>query len=169
MRQCDRRLVAGGFGVVRVEACIRSKGIEVILKDLSFDGVLPCVGAYFRDPQVPADQQFHHFFTVGASFNREEALLRCFTEFAQGRREHEFIDGSPEALERLLEADFRRLRTEDNSCDNFLSSFMFGLLPYRDAGFLRDGEVVPFQPGDSAGMFRRWTRTEVLEAYGGRE
>jgi ribosomal protein S12 methylthiotransferase accessory factor len=201
---------------------IQSQGIEVILKDRSFDGVLPCVGAYFRDPAVPDDYQFHHFFKVGASFNHEEALLRCFTEFTQGRREDEFIDGSPEALERLLEADFRQLRTEDNSCDNFLSAFMFGLLPYRDAGFLREGEVValeadpghedcledirhavgicemldkdlivvdltdpevgfpvvqvvvpgysdvlPFQPGDSPGMFERWTRTEVLEAYEG--
>ncbi len=201
---------------------VRGKGIEIVLKDLSFGGVLPCIGAYFRDPQVPDDYQFHHFFKVGASFNREEALLRCFTEFAQGRREHEFIAGKPGELERLLEPDFRKLRTMDHSCDNFLSSFMFGLLPYRDAGFLRDGEliafdpdpghedclgdirhatdiceilgkdlivvdlteptsgfpvvqviipgysdVLPFQPSDSPGLFRRWTRTEVLESYAG--
>ncbi len=28
-------------------------------------------------------------------------------------------------------------------------------------------DVLPFQPGDSLGMFQRWTRTEVLGAYGG--
>ena len=198
----------------------RGKGVEVILKDLSFGGVLPCIGAYFHDPQVPADYQFHHFFKVGASFDRVEALMRVFTEFTQGRREHEFIDGSPGALERLLEPDFRKLRTADNSCDNFLSSFMFGMLPYRDAGFLREGEIVPFDPtpgyddclddighalgiceaidkdlvvvdltdpqigfpvvqviipgysdvlpyhpADSRGLYRRWTRDEVLAAY----
>lgn len=199
---------------------VRGKGIEVILKDLSFGGVLPCIGVYFRDPQVPDDYQFHHFFKVGASFNREEALLRCFTEFTQGRRENEFITGQPGELERLLDADFRQLRTVDDTCDNFLSSFMFGLLPYRSAGFLRQGDVIPFdpdpghddclddikhaveicealgkdmivvdlsdpeigfpvaqvvipgysdvlpfQPADSPGLFRRWTRTDVLNAY----
>ena len=199
---------------------VRGKGIEVILKDLSFGGVLPCVGAYFCDPHIPADYQFHHFFKVGASFSREEALIRVFTEFTQGRRQHEFIDGSPGQLDRLLEPDFRQLRTGDNACDNFLSSFMFGMLPYRDADFLRQGEVIPFDPdpghddclddivhalkicetlgkdlvavdltdpeigfpvvqvvipgysdvlpfhpADSQGLFRRWTRREVLGAY----
>ena len=45
---------------------VRSKGIEIILKDLSFAGVLPCVGAYFVDPQIPEDYQFRHFLKVGA-------------------------------------------------------------------------------------------------------
>ena len=98
---------------------------------------------------------------------------------------------------------------------------MFGMLPYRDADFLREGEVIPFDPepghddclddiahagaicdtlgkdlvvvdltdpqigfpvvqviipgysdvlpyhpADSQGLFRRWTRDEVLGAYG---
>lgn len=129
---------------------LRGLGIEVILKDLSFHGALPCVGAYFFDPSIPVDFQFHHFFKVGASFNREEALLRTFTEYTQGRKREEFLDvqhSGPDALEALLNADFRRLRTKDDDCDNFLSSFMFGMVPYRDASFLREGERIPFDKG----------------------
>ena len=116
--------------------------------------------------------------------------------------------------------DFRRLRTQPDDCDNFMSAFMFGFVPYRRADFLREGEVVPFEagprymdclddidqaraictalgkdyvvvdltdpeigfpvaqvvipgysdvlpfhPASSGGMFRRWTRAEVLQSY----
>lgn len=196
---------------------VRGKGIEVTLKDLSFGGVLPCVGAYFRDRNVPDEFQFHHFFKVGASFDREEALIRTFTEFTQGRRAHEFATND---VATLLDHDFRRLRTQPDDCDNFMSAFMFGFVPYRCADFLREGEVVPFEagprymdclddidqaraictalgkdyvvvdltdpeigfpvaqvvipgysdvlpfhPASSGGMFRRWTRAEVLQSY----
>ncbi len=214
--------------VVREQiAAIQSKGIEVVLKDLSFGGVLPCVGAYLADPGVPEDFRFHHFFKIGAAFDREEALLRTFTEYTQGRRRDEWIGpegGEADAgaqLERLLEPDFRGLRTRGDDCDNFLSSFMFGMVPYRNADFLREGEVVafdrgscygdclddiahargicealgkdyivvdltepdegfpvvqvvipgysdvlPYHPASSDGLFRRWTRPDVLRAYG---
>jgi ribosomal protein S12 methylthiotransferase accessory factor YcaO len=127
-------------------AFVRDMGIEVTLKDLSFGGTLPCIGAYFSDPFVPDDYQFHHFFKVGASFDRAEALTRIFTEFVQGRRHDEFRTSSPKALARILEPDFRQLRTRGADCDNFLSSFMFGMVPYRDAGFLLRGDTVPFDP-----------------------
>jgi ribosomal protein S12 methylthiotransferase accessory factor YcaO len=130
---------------------LRARGIEVILKDLSFGGVLPVIGAYFVDHNIPADYQFRHFFKLGASFDREEALLRIFTEYCQGRRLHEFITPDTADLEgqlaRLLDHDFRSLRAQPDDCDNFLSSFMFGFVPYRNADFLRSGDVVPFDPG----------------------
>lgn len=132
-------------------AFLRDRGISVILKDLSFGGVLPCLGAYFVDENIPEDYQFRHFFKVGASFDREEALLRTFTEYTQGRRLHEFF--APDCtdregqLARLLEHDFRSLRTQPDDCDNFLSSFMFGFVPYRNADFLREGDLVPFEVG----------------------
>ena len=128
---------------------IAARGVEVVLKDLSFGGGLPCVGAYFFDPRIPAEFQFHHFFKVGASFDREEAMIRVLTEYTQGRRPEDFIDRSAAGVERVLRPDFRRLRTTGDDCDNFLSSFMFGMVPYRNAGFLRAGEVVPFDPGQS--------------------
>lgn len=126
---------------------VRGQGIDVTLKDLSFGGALPCVGGYFFDPHVPGDHQFHHFFKVGASFNREDALIRVFTEYAQGRKRDEFIDGDEDEQERILQHDFRQLKCMGNDCDNFLSSFMFGFVPYRNAAFLREGDVAPFDPG----------------------
>ena len=132
-------------------AFLRDRGIEMIFKDLSFGGVLPCIAAYFVDPNIPGEYQFRHFFKVGASFDREEALLRIFTEYTQGRRLHEFIAPDSEdregELARLLAHDFRSLRTQPDDCDNFLSTFMFGFVPYRNADFLREGEIVPFEKG----------------------
>ena len=121
---------------------LRARDIEIVIKDLSFAGQLPCVGAYFADPHVPADVQFHHFFKVGAAFDREEALLRVFTEYTQGRRAHEF--GADVEIDTI---DFRRLPTRDDDADNLLSAFMFGMVPYRDADFLRAAWW--YQPGDS--------------------
>lgn len=133
--------------ILRQLEFVRARGIEVVLKDLSFGGALPCVGAYFRDPAIPPDWQFHHFFKVGASFDREEALVRVLTEYTQGRRADDFIAGRPGEVERVLQADFRRLRTAGDDCDHFLTAFMFGMVPYRDASFLLEGDVVPFDPG----------------------
>lgn len=121
---------------------LRARDIEIVIKDLSFAGQLPCVGAYFADPHVPADVQFHHFFKVGAAFDREEALLRVFTEYTQGRRAHEF--GADVEIDTI---DFRRLPTHADDADNLLSAFMFGMVPYRDADFLRAGDLVSFDPG----------------------
>jgi len=131
------------------KAFLESRGIEVILKDLTFDGVLPCLGAYFVDHNIPEEYQFRHFFKVGASFDRDEALLRMFTEYTQGRRQHEFVDRAATdydtKLAELMNHDFRSVRTQPDDCDNFMSSFMFGFVPYRNADFLREGQVVPFE------------------------
>ena len=125
---------------------VQERGIRVTLKDLSFGGVLPCIGAYFYDPHIPEAYQFHHFFKVGAGFDTEEALLRVFTEYTQGRKEEEFIGDDAETRDRLLQHDFRALPAQPSSCDNFMSTFMFGFVPYEDAGFLEEGELVPFAP-----------------------
>ena len=136
--------------VIRAQmAFYQSCGIEIVLKDLSFGGVLPCLAAYFVDHNIPEEYQFRHFFKVGASFDNEEALVRIFTEYAQGRRLHEFF--TPETPDReilltnLLAHDFRSLRSQPNDCDNFLSAFMFGFVPYRNADFFREGDSVPFE------------------------
>jgi ribosomal protein S12 methylthiotransferase accessory factor YcaO len=128
---------------------VQSKGVEVVIKDLSFGGRLPCIGAYFLDPAIPEDFQFHHFFKVGASFSREDALIRTFTEYTQGRRHNEFIKrGSRQEQDRVLKHDFRALKCMGEDGDNFLSAFMFGVVPLRHADFLRQGEVVDFDPGE---------------------
>jgi ribosomal protein S12 methylthiotransferase accessory factor YcaO len=210
--------------VLRQIDFLRRHNIEVVLKDLSFGGVLPCLGAYFIDHNIPQDFQFRHFFKVGSSFDTGEALLRMFTEYAQGRRQYEFWTSDDPArakgVEAFLNHDFRRLPAQPNDCDNFMSSFMFGCVPYRNADFFKAGELVPlevstgapdclediqracavcetlgkdclavdmtdpalgfpvvqvivpgysdvlpYHPADSSGLFREWTRTEVMRSY----
>ncbi len=129
-------------------AFLKSKGIEIYLKDLSFDGELPCVGAYLVDPNIPKEFQFHHFFKIGSGFNLEESLIRVFTEYVQGRMLDEFIDGSKDEQERVLRYDLRALKCIPDDGDNYLSAFMFGFVPQVNAEFLKEGNIVPFRKGD---------------------
>lgn len=138
-----------GNPVIREQmAFLKGKGIEITLKDLSFGGELPCIGAYFWDPNIPESYQFHHFFKVGAGFNLEEALIRVFTEYTQGRLLDEFITGSREEQDRVLKYDLRALRSVGADSDNYLSAFMFGFVPQATAGYLREGDMVPFRKGE---------------------
>jgi YcaO-like protein with predicted kinase domain len=127
---------------------LKGKGIEIYLKDLTFGGELPCIGAYFWDPNIPENYQFHHFFKVGAGFNLEEALIRTFTEYTQGRMLDEFISGAKADQDRVLKYDLRALKCIADEGDNYLSAFMFGFVPHRRAEFLKEGDVIPFQVGD---------------------
>ncbi|MFC1497802.1 YcaO-like family protein [Verrucomicrobiota bacterium] len=127
---------------------IRSKGIEVYIKDLSFGGELPCVGTYFLDPNIPESSQFHHSFKVGSSFNKEHALMRTFTEYTQGRKLDEFIKADKEEQARILNADFRNIKCIEGDDDNLLSAFMFGFVPYKNADFLKEGDLVPFETSE---------------------
>ena len=120
---------------------VRSCNIDMHVKDLSFGGALPCVGVYYVNHDVPGDLQAHHFLKVGSSFDREEALMRAFTEFAQGRGLN--WKATP------LTKGFERVRCEGGETDLFLTSFKFGYVPYSDADFLRDGPVVPFDKGEA--------------------
>ncbi len=129
-------------------AFLKGKGIEITLKDLSFGREMPCIGAYFWDPHIPTDYQFHHFFKVGASFDLEEALIRTFTEYTQGRLLNEFIGGTREEQERVLKYDLRALKCTADANDNYLSAFMFGFVPHVTAEFLKEGDVVPFWRGE---------------------
>ncbi len=127
---------------------LKGKGIEIYLKDLSFGGELPCIGAYFWDPNIPVNYQFHHFFKVGAEFNLEDALIRTFTEYTQGRMLDEFITGDKADQERVLKYDLRALKSIEEGGDNYLSAFMFGFVPQQTAEFLKEGDIVPFRKGD---------------------
>lgn len=115
---------------------LRGLNIEIIVKDFSFGGVLPCVGVYFINYNVPQDLQLHHILNVGTSFDREEAIMRAFTEFAQGRK-----------LNRPLQAGFERLKCLGDNSDHFLALFKFGYISYTNADFLKEGDVIPFEAG----------------------
>jgi ribosomal protein S12 methylthiotransferase accessory factor len=59
--------------------------VDVIIKDLSFGGVLPCIGVLFINHNLSPDRLEHKILIPGVSFNMNEGLTRCFTESMQGR------------------------------------------------------------------------------------
>ena len=116
---------------------LQSLNIEIVIKDFSFGGVLPCVGVYFINHNVLQDLQLHHILNVGTSFDREEAIMRAFTEFAQGRK----FENRP------LREGFERLKCLGDNTDHFLALFKYGYVSYTHADFLKEGDVVPFDRG----------------------
>ena len=63
----------------------QEKNVDVIVKDLSLDGLLPAVGVLFINNNLRPDRLEYRILIPGVSFNREEGLTRCFTESMQGR------------------------------------------------------------------------------------
>jgi ribosomal protein S12 methylthiotransferase accessory factor len=61
------------------------KNVDVIIKDLSLGGVLPCIGVLFINHNLSSDRLEHRILIPGVSFNMDEGLTRCFTESMQGR------------------------------------------------------------------------------------
>ena len=59
--------------------------VDVMIKDLSLDGLIPCIGVLFINKNLRTDRLEHRILIPGVSFNLEEALTRCFTESMQGR------------------------------------------------------------------------------------
>jgi ribosomal protein S12 methylthiotransferase accessory factor len=66
----------------------RKEKLDIVVKDFSLDGLLPCIGILTINKNVPESSVEHRIVQLGASFNREEALMRCFTERAQGRMDY---------------------------------------------------------------------------------
>jgi len=62
------------------------KNVDVMIKDLSFDGLLPCIGVLFINHNLSPDRLEHRILIPGTSFNLDEGLTRCFTESMQGRK-----------------------------------------------------------------------------------
>ncbi len=61
------------------------RNISVLIKDLSFDGMLPVIGVLYTNHNLAPDRLEHRVLTPGASFSPMEGLTRCFTEGIQGR------------------------------------------------------------------------------------
>jgi YcaO-like protein with predicted kinase domain len=63
----------------------RENNVDVIIKDLSLDGLFPSIGVLFINNNLRPDRLEHRILIPGASFNLDEGLTRCFTESMQGR------------------------------------------------------------------------------------
>jgi YcaO-like protein with predicted kinase domain len=67
-------------------AFYHGKNVDVMIKDLTLDGLLPGIGVLFINHNLPSDRLEHRILIPGASFNSDEGLTRCFTESMQGRK-----------------------------------------------------------------------------------
>ena len=63
----------------------QQKNVETMIKDLSLDGLLPCIGVLFTNHNLSPGRLEHKILIPGVSFNMDEGLTRCFTESMQGR------------------------------------------------------------------------------------
>ena len=66
-------------------AFYEKQNVEVMLKDLSLEGLFPSIGALFINHNLRPGRLEHKTLVPGVSFNLNEALSRCLTEFMQGR------------------------------------------------------------------------------------
>jgi len=81
----DKKTVENPFlqGMIRF---YEKQDINVLIKDFSFDDMLPVIGVLYINNNLRSDRLEHKVLIPGASFNTDEALTRCFTEGTQGRR-----------------------------------------------------------------------------------
>lgn len=61
-----------------------SNGVNITIKDLSFNGLFPVYAVIFTDRELSSDYLMYNTIKAGASFNSETAIIRCFTERLQG-------------------------------------------------------------------------------------
>jgi len=66
-------------------AFYEKENVEIILKDFSLCGRFPCIGVLFINHNLRGGRLEHKILIPGVSFNLEEALSRCLTEYMQGR------------------------------------------------------------------------------------
>ncbi|MBW2575105.1 MAG: YcaO-like family protein [Deltaproteobacteria bacterium] len=109
------------------------KNVDVIIKDLSFDGLLPCIGVLFINHNLSPDRLEHRILIPGVSFNMDEGLTRCFTESMQGR---ETLLASRPQLDKPL--------VHRSRANNFYLLMKCCISP-KDISFLEQGEIGPYR------------------------
>ncbi|MBN1331174.1 MAG: YcaO-like family protein [Candidatus Heimdallarchaeota archaeon] len=130
---------------------LRKKNIRVIVKDFSFDGLFPCYGMLFINDNIkktknPIKKVWHYkSFRVGSSFNAEEALLRCFTEYLQGKS---LINITKRNYYDIYWNNFlKNIDSSYNPPINYLS--IFRKYYYSgDLSFLEEGKITDFQQSE---------------------
>ena len=109
------------------------KNVDVIIKDLSFDGLLPCIGVLFINHNLSPSRLEHRILIPGVSFNLEEGLTRCFTESMQGR---ETLLAPRPQLDKPL--------VHRSRVNNFYLLMKCCISP-KDISFLEQGEIGPYR------------------------
>jgi ribosomal protein S12 methylthiotransferase accessory factor len=107
--------------------------VSVLIKDLSFNGLLPVIGVLYINHNLQPDRLEHKLLNPGASFNLTEGLTRCFTEGMQGRTT--FKKPRP---------NFDKAVVHKSSDDDYYMLMRCGV-SLRDISFLENGATVPFK------------------------
>ncbi len=110
----------------------RSK-VSINIKDPSFNGLLPVIGVLYTNHNLPSDRLEHRTFIPGASFNLEEALIRCFTEGMQGKKT--LLSPRPQLNKPIV---------AKSQVENYYLLMKCGVSP-KDISFLEDGKTHSYQ------------------------
>jgi len=120
--------------------------VSVIIKDLSFDGMLPVIGVFYTNRNLPPDRLEHRSLIAGASFNLEEALTRCFTEGMQGKKT--LLSPRPQ---------FNKPVVSRSQVTDYYMLMRCGISP-KEISFLNEGEITNFRP---------WEKKDIIEEIEG--
>ncbi|MBN1615137.1 MAG: YcaO-like family protein, partial [Deltaproteobacteria bacterium] len=108
------------------------ENLDIVVKDFSLDGLLPCIGILTINRNLREDSVEHRIIQLGAAFNREEALMRCFTERSQGR-----VDYRP-----LPKYEQATCTSPENVTDYYF--LLADRITDADISYLERGELRPF-------------------------
>jgi len=114
-------------------AFYENENVEIILKDFSMGGQFPSIGALFVNHNLRPGKMEHKILIPGVSFNLEEALSRCLTEYMQGR-------GSLKASRPNMD----RPVVHRSRLSNFYLMFKC-CVSQKDISFLEKGDTIPFR------------------------
>jgi YcaO-like protein with predicted kinase domain len=123
------------------DPCIRNmvevygkNNVTIIVKDLSFDGLLPAIGVLFINNNLGPDRLEYRMLIAAASFHSEEGLRRCLLEGVQGR---ETLRAPRPQLDRPV---VHKSRIND------LYMLMRCGVSAKDISFLEQGERTAYRP-----------------------
>jgi ribosomal protein S12 methylthiotransferase accessory factor len=115
-------------------AFYEGSNVDIVIKDLSLEGLLPGIGVLFVNKNLRPDRLEHRMLTAGASFHSDEGLRRCLLEGVQGR---ETLRAPRPQLDKPVVAKSRI---------NDLYMLMRCGVSMKDISFLEQGEIRTYKP-----------------------
>jgi ribosomal protein S12 methylthiotransferase accessory factor len=127
----------GNGRLAPILAFYESQNVEVIVKDFSMGGRFPSIGALFINHNLRPGRLEHKILVPGVSFNTEEALSRCLTEYMQGR-----------GTLSMPRPDLDRPVVHRSRLSNLYLLFKC-CISQKDISFLEEGETVAYRDSRS--------------------
>ncbi|MCD6295403.1 MAG: YcaO-like family protein [Deltaproteobacteria bacterium] len=137
----DRESVKNPF-IQQLIKFYEKQNISVLIKDLSFDGILPVIGVLYINHNLSPDRLEHKVLIPGASLNLTEGLTRCFTEGIQGR-----------TTLKKPRPDFDKAVVHKEKVDDYYMLMRCGI-SLKDISFLEKGTTTPFKEKKCKDIFQ---------------